>query len=1280
MERTRRRFFTFAVSAGAVLVILAAAASGVFRLAVQSVPGYRADVERYVRELTGKQVRIDDLGLTWRYYYPSLDLNGIALLAPDGKTAVLQAERLRLGFGLLRLVRGDTTPTRLELEGLGVNANVDRDGAVTVQGIESAGTEPGEALEGLRPLTRFSRVQLERCRVNLRDERRGAEVYSFGIERASLDRGLLGDVLSVDLALPASLGDSAHFETSFSGELLEPGTWSGSVSGEVTNLVLQTWLAPLLVPGVRVFAPDTELRWRGRIERGAPQWLSVDLRSGPIRAARAQHAAVIEGLQLRGSAERVPEGWRARLDSLDFTGEEGRWPASSAELRVTPLEGAAPAFELDVGYLRLGDLAPWLQMVSAPPGVAAISEATGDVRELQLRRQGAGDAPRYSYRARFENLALPATEHPVGFAGLRGEVAGDELGGRAVLQESPLTLEVPGKFATPSIPLEAFEAEMEWRQRESTWRVAMPQFRWRLWGMRGRGHVSLTLPDDGSSPVLDLAAQFSADDVMRAKTLMPQFWGAGLRSWLDRAIVAGRAPRADLVIQGPLADFPFQARQTGRWSLDIDAADIELAYHPDWPPVSDLSAHLRFEGNSLAIQSTKGSVAGSPIESASARFPDFSTGQLLIDGSVRGETARFYDFLSRSPVREKLKGLLMHTTGSGPSAVEIHLDIPVKDAAHTQVHGKVALDGVELRHASLPEPIRDIRGEIAFAGSGRITAQGLSARLYEVPLEASIAPQADGSSLLSAGFKLAIDPAGAGASSLIPAWLRKQAAGSSAWRATLALGSGFDSPVRLATDLAGVELKYPAPLGKAKDVARPLALTIGSAADAPLHITVDGDQLGADLKFAQRRGVMTLERGALRLGAGAPPKAGEAGLVLSGDLPEIDVKEWTRALTESGLGAPGQAIRRADFHFGLARWSPCALRDVRYQWTAARKGWTLAMSGPGATGEVRWSAADRGQLIARLDSLALGYAPAEAGLMPSAVIDPTRLPLFDLDMRRLVVGQADLGHVVFATARTERGQKARVLKAEGGIVTLSGEGEWRRRAGQSSAAMSGDLATTSIATLLRTFGYTPNLDAKAARFKTALTWAPSDTGLDWPQAQGTVHLEFDSGQLRAVEPGAGRVLGLVNFYALPRRLALNFRDVVSSGLGFDRITGDFELRDGSATTQNLQVAGPSVRMDVRGRIGLAARDYDQDVTVYPDVSGGVTLGAVLLGGPIAGVLTLIAQQVMNKPLNQVTQLSYRVTGSWDNPQVTRSAQPPTPTPTPAPTPAPAPPPTPAGKR
>jgi uncharacterized protein (TIGR02099 family) len=1268
MERTPRRFWTFAVTAGAVLVILAAAVSGVFQIAVQAVPGYRAKVERDVRELTGRDIRIEQLGLTWRYYYPSLDLNGVALLGADGQTPVLQAERLRLGFALTRLVRGDTTPDRLELQGLGINATVDRDGQVTVQGIEAAapatGAGAGEALEALGSLARFSRVRLERCRVNLRDERRGEEVYSFGIVEATLDRGLLGDVLALDLALPASLGDSARLETFFTGELLQPSTWSGTVSGEVTGLVARTWLEPLLVRGARVEAARNELRFSGSLERGSLQSVRAELRAGPVTAQRAQHVARLESLELRGRAEAVADGWRARIERLSLEGASGPW-SSAGEFAATRTPEGRWLFEAGAEYLRVDEFAPWLQIAAVPQALAGLDAVSGSLHDLQLRAQDAGDEWRYGYRARFEDLALPAGSHPGGFSGLRGEVAGDEHGGRAVLQESRAVLQLPGRFATPTLPFDALEAEVEWRRQRDGWTLGMPQFRWQLFGTRGRGRFSLELPA-GGAPVLDLEAQFSAEDVTRAKPLMPTRWGTGLRGWLDRSIVGGRAPRATLVIHGPLADFPYQARPTGRWALDIDAADVELAYHPDWPAVNGLSARLHFEGNSLAIESTRGAVVGNAIERATARFPDFATGQLLIDGSVRGETARFYQFLQRSPLRDTLEGLLSQTTASGPAAVDVKLDIPVKEPLRTQVSGRVTLDGVALRHSGLAEPIRDIRGVLSFDGAGAINAERLTGQLYEVPIEARIAPQPAGGSLLSAALRLTVDPAGKGASELIPAWLRKQAAGASDWRATLALGGDTGAGVRLTTDLVGVELGYPPPFGKARDEARPLALTVGSARDAPLRITVDGaERLGADLKFARRGGAMALTRGVLRLGPGAPPSATEDGLVLTGELPEIDIKEWRRVLAASGIGEPDQAIRRADLRFGLARWSPFALRGLRYQWTTTRNGWALVLSGDQGVGEVRWNVpsggTDRGLLTARLERLQVGYAPgeaeAEAGAAAAAVLDPNALPQFDLDVGRLVVGQANLGHVTFATLRTELGQKTRALKASGGIVTLAAEGEWRRRAGQSSGSVNGDLATSNIATLLRTFGYTPNLDAKAARFKTALVWAPSERGLEWEQAQGTVHLEFDNGQLRAVEPGAGRVLGLVNFYALPRRLTLNFRDVVSKGLGFDRITGDFELRDGSATTQNLRVAGPSVSMDVRGRIGLAARDYDQQVTVYPDVSSGVTLGAVLLGGPIAGALTLIAQELMGKPLNQVTQLTYRVTGTWDNPQVTQGTAP-----------------------
>ncbi len=158
------------------------------------------------------------------------------------------------------------------------------------------------------------------------------------------------------------------------------------------------------------------------------------------------------------------------------------------------------------------------------------------------------------------------------------------------------------------------------------------------------------------------------------------------------------------------------------------------------------------------------------------------------------------------------------------------------------------------------------------------------------------------------------------------------------------------------------------------------------------------------------------------------------------------------------------------------------------------------------------------------------------------------------------------------------------------------------------------------------------------------------------------------------------MLGLLNIYALPRRLTFDFHDVVSKGLGFDTLTGSFKLADGQAQTQDLQIVSPAMKMEINGRIGLAARDYDQKITVHPDLSTEVIVGATLVN-PIAGGVALLAQEVFNKPFSKFSQFSYRVTGSWDNPQVkgaenkeTTKNAPSAPAPAPTPTPDPAAPP------
>ena len=154
-------------------------------------------------------------------------------------------------------------------------------------------------------------------------------------------------------------------------------------------------------------------------------------------------------------------------------------------------------------------------------------------------------------------------------------------------------------------------------------------------------------------------------------------------------------------------------------------------------------------------------------------------------------------------------------------------------------------------------------------------------------------------------------------------------------------------------------------------------------------------------------------------------------------------------------------------------------------------------------------------------------------------------------------------------------------------------------------------------------------------------------------------IDISDGQLLDLKPGAaGRVLGLLSLNNLPRRLALDFRDITAEGFSFDRISGSFVIEDGNAYTNDLMVDGPAAKIEISGRIGIAEQDYDELVTVIPYVKTGIPLAGTLAGGPAVGAVLLVAETLLEDklgPLNRIAKKQYTITGSWDDPVIDKLA-------------------------
>ena len=157
-------------------------------------------------------------------------------------------------------------------------------------------------------------------------------------------------------------------------------------------------------------------------------------------------------------------------------------------------------------------------------------------------------------------------------------------------------------------------------------------------------------------------------------------------------------------------------------------------------------------------------------------------------------------------------------------------------------------------------------------------------------------------------------------------------------------------------------------------------------------------------------------------------------------------------------------------------------------------------------------------------------------------------------------------------------------------------------------------------------------------------------------AAARVRSELAAGQLEDVDPGAGRVFGLMSVVALPRRLSLDFRDVFDSGFSFDQITGSFRLVNGEAFTCDLTLISPAADVGIVGRAGLASRDYSQTALVSANVGNTLPVAGYVIAGPQVAAALLIFSQIFKKPLQEVGQVYYSIDGSWDEAKALQQAE------------------------
>ena len=165
------------------------------------------------------------------------------------------------------------------------------------------------------------------------------------------------------------------------------------------------------------------------------------------------------------------------------------------------------------------------------------------------------------------------------------------------------------------------------------------------------------------------------------------------------------------------------------------------------------------------------------------------------------------------------------------------------------------------------------------------------------------------------------------------------------------------------------------------------------------------------------------------------------------------------------------------------------------------------------------------------------------------------------------------------------------------------------------------------------------------------TWAGSPAQFKLEAVDGTFALDARDGRLLEIEPGAGRVLGLLSVAQLPRRLMFDFRDFFAKGFAFNRVDGHVRVGAGRARSDDLRIDGPAAQIRIRGAADLRTQTFDQTIEVLPKAGNLLAVAGAIAGGPVGAAIGAAANAVLNKPLRELAAKTYRVTGPWKDPKV-----------------------------
>ncbi|MCB1802262.1 MAG: TIGR02099 family protein [Gammaproteobacteria bacterium] len=1219
------------------------------RILTPQIGDYRDTFAGLAAERLGTQVRIGSMQARWYGLRPVLELGDVTLgTAPFD----LRVKRAELDLAPLELLRGRwADAVRLTITGLQLTAVREESGQVHLEGL--ADGQAGDADVAGGGVALPARLRLVDTRVIWVDRKFNRPPIPID----DIDINLVRD--SSHLQIGASLETPAgniRLAARLRGSLR--GTdWSGESFVETDGLDAARLLAAYL--------PQHYGLDRARLSLNGWTWWQdavpthsqgrVELREVALRPAQGE-ALDLEQLAADFSLAHRDGGLQLGLRDLALQMDGPAWPRSDLAFEFARDSQGLVTVDLTAGYLRIEDVVRLLAVRPPDPALAQTLAALaprGEVRDLQLRARRSGEQIAWRARSELRGFSSQPWQHLPGLDNFDASILVDD--GRLQLQlaSSNSSIDFPGLFRAP-LSLQQLQGRVDLVRNEHGWLVESRELLADSPHISTRSRLRLQLREQ-HAPLIDLQTDFHDGDAAFAHHYYPAgIMSPALVAWLDRSIVSGRVTSGSALLHGALDEFAWERSRSGSFQVVFDTADLRLDYRAGWPAIDALQAHVKFHGNQLDIHARDGTIYDTRLDQVHARIASLHPiTPIRIQGGVKGPLGDMLRVLDEDALRDRFGHFGKILQGEGMATLALDFRLPLGSRGSTLLHGRLDLDGNRLLLPDWDFALEAIDGQLRFSLDG-LRAEDIRARALRTPLTIDVETRADGTTQIQARGRPNADTVLARLG-WVPAKLVRGAADAQVRVSVPPPSAGADQPVLLAIDsgLRGITIDLPPPFGKQAAERRDLALAIPLTDQGGIGSLRYGNEVAARFSSDGRR----ID---VNLGGGDATLRNDRGVRIGGRLRSVDIGDWQATVAHLGNGGTTDATPLA-LNLSIDRLLYDTLRLDQVQLDAQRgdDAWRGVVHAANLAGRFAVPVRPgRSRIRIELERLALrlphddgteGAPPPD----PTTGPDPRTLAGLSLNVADLRLNDAALGRLEVRALAVDSGLEITRLALSGGQLTLDAAGHWSVENGRYRSQIGGRVDAPDLGQLLVDLGYSRQLVDAKADSEFLLGWPGNPAQLHRKTLAGKLDIEVGNGRLLELDPGVTRVVGLLNLNALTRRLRLDFSDFYKKGYSFDSITGSFVFKQGIAETGNLSMAGPTGRIDIRGRTDLVAETLDQKVAVTPSLDATLPIAGTIAGGPVAGLAVLVAQKVMTKQVDELNRFDYAVKGPWANPEITQ---------------------------